>query len=76
MLPQFQQSTFESQPVQCKKCGWSGTGAEALLIDFYGVTDNQEIYCPECDKKIGTVVKDNRSDPPGESATDLSFQIG
>jgi DNA-directed RNA polymerase subunit RPC12/RpoP len=76
MLPEYPQSTFDEQQLTCPHCGWSGTGAKAHLIDFYGVAENQEVHCPQCDKKIGLVVKDNRSDPPGESATDLSFQIG
>ncbi|NTS42918.1 hypothetical protein HRG84_18670 [Flavisolibacter sp. BT320] len=64
MLPKFSQATYESEPVSCKKCGWSGTGADAILIDFYGITDSQDLYCPECDKKIGTLVKEKRADPP------------
>lgn len=64
MLPKFSQATYESEPVSCKKCGWSGTGADVILIDFYGITDSQDLYCPECDKKIGTLVKEKRTDPP------------
>lgn len=76
MLPRYPQSTFDEQPVSCSACGWSGTGADAVVISFYGVADGQEVACPACDNRIGLLVKDNHSDPPGESATDLSFQTG
>ena len=45
------------------------------MIDFYGVADSKEVHCPECDEKIAILRKDG-DDTPGESAYDLSFQLG
>ena len=71
---QFQEDNFDDQPIHCTKCDWQGKGSETNIIDFYGVVSDKEIHCPQCDKRLGILKKGNR--PPGESATDLSFQIG
>ena len=75
MQTEFNSSSFDEQPLQCSKCNWQGTGADGNVISFYGVSDNKEIHCPNCDENLGVVKKDN-DPPPGESATDLSFQFG
>lgn len=75
MLPEYQESSFDNQALNCSHCNWKGEGRDAVIIDFFGVTDSKEVHCPECDKKIGTLVRD-KGDAPGESANDLSFQLG
>ncbi|HUC82427.1 MAG TPA: hypothetical protein VMR70_16090 [Flavisolibacter sp.] len=74
MATEFQQTGFNEQPLQCGKCGWQGTGHDAVVIDFYGVSKNKEVHCPDCDERLGLVR--NGGGPPGESATELSFQTG
>ena len=73
MAAEFVQNTFNEQPLQCSKCSWRGSGMEAVVIDFYGVAKNKEVHCPECDERLGILRQDN--DPPGESATEISFQM-
>ena len=75
MIPVFKEREFDEQPLRCDKCQWSGKGYEAVVIGFYGVSDQKEAHCPDCDKKLAIVEKDN-DPPPGESANDLSFQFG
>jgi uncharacterized paraquat-inducible protein A len=75
MLPEYHQTDFEEQSLHCKACGWSGKGRDAVVIDFFGVSKNMEAHCPKCDKTIGIITKDEGG-TPGESANDLSFQLG
>lgn len=75
MLQQYYERDFFKQPVSCPNCQWKGEGSDAIVIDFYGVTNNKEVHCPECDEKIA-LVENDKGGTPGESATDLSFQIG
>lgn len=75
MATEFAQSSFQDQPLQCSNCQWRGVGADAVVIDFYGVTKNKEVHCPECDETLGVVRQDN-DPPPGESDTEISFQTG
>lgn len=74
MLPEYHSNDFDDQNLTCSNCGWKGKGSDAVIIDFFGITKNQEVHCPECDEKIGILVTDD--DLPGESADDLSFQTG
>ena len=75
MLPTYHENTFDEEQISCKKCSWIGKGIDAITIDFYGVTNVKDVNCPKCDKKIGQV-EINKGGTPGESATDLSFQLG
>lgn len=74
MLPVYQEKEFYDTNLACPKCDWKGLGYDAVVIDFFGVSNQHEIHCPECDNKIGIMQKNEG--PPGESATDLSFQMG
>ena len=74
MVPVYQENDFYEQKLSCTKCGWKGLGYDANIISFFGVTDSKEVHCPECDEKIAILQKGDR--PPGESATDLSYQFG
>jgi hypothetical protein len=60
--------------LQCTRCTWSGTGDRAIIIDFYGVADIKEVHCPDCDTQIAALK--NEDDHRGESADQVSFQIG
>jgi uncharacterized Zn-finger protein len=75
MIPTYRDADFDDQTLTCPKCNWQGQGHRAVVIDFYGVTDNKEVHCPQCDETIATV-KTDADGPPGESANDLSFQLG
>lgn len=75
MLPQFTEDSLAKQSLTCPNCNWTGPGDDAVVIDFYGVTKTKEVHCPNCDEKLAILVKDDDL-PPGESATDLSFQTG
>ena len=75
MLPEYQEDSFARQTLSCPACQWKGTGADAVVIDLYGIVKAKEVHCPNCDEKIGILVKDEDT-PPGESATGLSFQTG
>ena len=70
----FHENTFDDQPLSCDKCEWKGKGSDAVIIDFYGIVPDKEVHCPECDRKLGILKRSDR--PPGESANDLSFQLG
>ncbi len=74
--PQYSAKEFDDQALTCPNCQWKGKGSNAVIIDFYGIAKNKEAHCPECDNTIGVVANDDNSNPPGESATDLSFQLG
>jgi len=74
MATEFHENSFDDQSITCSKCNWTGKGSEAIVIDFYGVVPDKEVHCPKCDKRLGVLKKGTR--PPGESANDLSFQLG
>jgi hypothetical protein len=46
---------YTDQDVSCEECGWIGKGREANLIDFYGVSEIQELHCPNCDATVATL---------------------
>jgi uncharacterized Zn-finger protein len=75
MIPTYKEGDFDEQSLSCPNCNWTGKGHQAVIIDFYGVTDNKEVHCPKCDENIG-ILQTNSDGPPGESANDLSFQLG
>lgn len=70
----FDEKEFDDQPIKCPKCGWEGTGYQAIIIDLYGLTDIQEVHCPKCDAYLGGLKRADR--PGGESADPISFQLG
>lgn len=46
---------YEEQDLKCDDCPWEGKGADAILIDFYGVSDVQELHCPNCDAILAII---------------------
>jgi DNA-directed RNA polymerase subunit RPC12/RpoP len=75
MLPEYNDKTFEEQDLHCPNCQWKGKGYDSVVIDFFGVSKNKEVHCPNCDETIAIVTKEEGG-TPGESANDLSFQLG
>lgn len=55
----FDQRTFDTQPLQCPNCGWSGEGSAANVIGFYGIGKFQQVICPKCDEYLGNLSKDH-----------------
>lgn len=49
----FLEADFDEEHLDCPYCDWRGRGDESVIIDFYGITRNQEVRCPECDAIIG-----------------------
>lgn len=74
MISNYLDNDFEEKDLSCSKYGWKGKGHEVVVIDFYGVTDKKEMHCPQCDTTIALLQKGE--DQLGESATELSFQLG
>jgi hypothetical protein len=74
MVPVYSDAEFDEQTISCPECGWTGKGHQSNIVDLYGVAAQKEVHCPDCDQVIASLKK--RDDPPGESATDLSFQLG
>ena len=74
MATEFHENSFPDKAIRCDACQWQGKGSDANIIDFYGVVPDKEVHCPSCDKRLGILKKSDP--PPGESATDLSFQLG
>jgi len=70
----FDQASLDEQDLRCDHCNWSGKGSGAIVIDLYGVVSDKEVHCPQCDERLGILKKEDS--PPGESANDLSFQLG
>ena len=55
----FDRRSFGDQPLECPKCGWKGTGAEAHVADFYGIGKFSQVSCPECQEYLGNLSNDN-----------------
>lgn len=72
-MTSFRSTELYDQLLNCPDCGWSGTGSEANLIDFYGVSVSSEVHCPNCDTTIGTV--QNEEGSPGQNNGERSLPI-
>jgi hypothetical protein len=70
----FNENEFNTQMLTCSNCGWSGTGSETKVIDFYGLTEAKQVNCPACDNNLGSLVKGDG--PPGGINDELANQIG
>lgn len=55
----YSQEEFATATLQCDKCGWTGVGTEASIIDFYGIAKVQEIHCPNCDTYLAGLLRDS-----------------
>lgn len=75
MTPEYRETNFEEQDLTCPHCHWKGKGYDAVVIDFFGVSNTNEVHCPNCDETIG-VIKRDEGGAPGESVSDLGFQTG
>jgi len=54
----FDRRTFDSQSLQCVKCGWTGKGSEARINEEVGTSKFKQVACPQCDEPIGKLSKD------------------
>src|SRR5256885_514530 len=52
----FSSIGFDDLQLKCNKCGWQGTGTDAVIIDLYGITKSQEVHCPNCDNHLGDLI--------------------
>lgn len=74
MATDYDEVTFPEQQLHCDNCGWSGSGNEAHLIDFYGATNVKQVECPNCNTILGNLKSSrNGSD---DTADPLSISIG
>ena len=53
----YDQRVFNDQQISCSKCGWSGTGAESHVSEFFGIGNSKEVLCPLCDGHIGQITR-------------------
>jgi hypothetical protein len=70
----YSEEEFSDEILECPKCGWKGKGSEAVIIDLYGVTDVQEIHCPNCDHYLAGLKRAENLD--SEDAGSDEFLIG
>jgi hypothetical protein len=42
----YEQRTFDDEPLSCPHCGWRGTGLEAHIAGFYGLSKFKEVLVP------------------------------
>lgn len=69
----FDDVSFDNEDMSCPGCGWNGKGTDTHIIDFYGVSANKEVHCPNCDSYLGVVKKSDT--PRGGTAGPVSFQF-
>jgi hypothetical protein len=71
----YSEREFENESLQCPRCGWSGKGEDAHVVDFYGISRVMEAHCPGCDKQLGNIrrpERSGRSRPGGPESFDIS----
>ncbi len=56
-MNEYSESELDNKYIKCPHCGWEGMGSGAVIVDFFGVTDAQEIHCPQCDENLGRLVQ-------------------
>jgi predicted RNA-binding Zn-ribbon protein involved in translation (DUF1610 family) len=69
----YDQRTFDDEHLRCPHCGWSGTGSEAHIAGFYGLSKFKEVLCPNCSEYLGNLSRDHSS---GRGGRGLDTQIG
>ncbi|HZF65096.1 MAG TPA: hypothetical protein VEZ55_11440, partial [Chitinophagaceae bacterium] len=57
----FNDLDFHDEAIRCSKCGWEGSGYDAHIVDFYGLTKVRDVHCPSCDSYIGGISRTNTS---------------
>jgi len=68
----YRERTFSDEQLTCPKCGWNGTGDQALVADFYDIGKFKEVLCPSCNEYLGNILREQSK---GESGR-LDSQIG
>ena len=54
--------TFDDESLTCPHCGWKGTGMEAHVAGFYGLSKFKEVLCPNCSEYLGNLSRDRPND--------------
>ena len=73
MATLYKYTGFEDQDLSCSNCGWNGKGKDAVIVDLFGVSKNQEVHCPNCDHYIAELQVPVKNDVPPD---ELGFEIG
>lgn len=82
MRREFNSTEFNEEVIRCSKCGWEGSGVDANIVDFYGLTKVKDVHCPSCDSFLGGLRNaDRKREGDDRSATryggdPLSNQFG
>jgi hypothetical protein len=58
----YEQHTFDEEHLMCLHCGWDGTGTEAYVAGFYGISKYKEVLCPKCSEYLGNLSRERSSD--------------
>jgi len=69
----YDQRTFDDEPLKCPHCGWNGTGSEAHVASFYGLSKFKEVLCPNCNEYLGNLSRDHSY---GRGGSKLDTQMG
>lgn len=54
----FDLRTFDDEALSCPHCSWSGTGLDAHVAGFYGLSKYKEVLCPKCNEYLGNLPRD------------------
>ena len=65
--------TFDDERITCPHCGWDGTGAQAHVAGFYGLSKFKEVLCPNCSEYLGNL---SREHSHGAGGSRFDSQIG
>jgi ribosomal protein S27AE len=68
----YDQRTFDEEHLTCPRCGWNGSGSEAHVAGFYGISKFKEVLCPKCSEYLGNLSRDQSLG----SGDKLESQIG
>jgi hypothetical protein len=63
----YDQQTFDDESLTCPHCGWTGTGLEAHIAGFYGLSKFKEVLCPRCNEYLGNLSRDRSYGEGGNS---------
>ena len=54
----YDPATFDEEHLTCPKCAWDGSGSEAQVAGFYGISKFKEVLCPKCGEYLGNLSRD------------------
>lgn len=50
--------------VECPDCKWTGQSSELKKGDYMELSNITEIFCPSCDKYLGFIQHDEKTNEP------------